>query len=174
MASNKKTNRSVRTLTLPIIAQKAGEGWGYKLRYEFDGGKQDFWVEPHQLSDVTLNEANNTLTFTIPVESLRRKRGELQKLAACSADSRLSGPKVKDGQMYQIEKNVPMPPIVRMSGYPFAQMEVGDSFLVPFDGDDEQKVRARVATAASTFGKDHGGKFSVRVLQDGVRVWRTE
>jgi hypothetical protein len=125
MTFNKKNNSGFRTFTLPILTQRDGKGWGYKLRYEFDGGKQDFWVEPHQLSNATLNEADNTLTFIIPVELLRRKGGALSKLAACSSGLRLSGAKIKDGQMYQIEKNVPMPPTVRVSSYPFAQMDAG-------------------------------------------------
>lgn len=69
--------------------------------------------------------------------------------------------------MFKIEKNVPMPNGLRTRGsrYPFPQMEVGDSFFA-------QGSRGTIASAAHTYGKKHGFRFSSRTEGDGVRVWR--
>jgi hypothetical protein len=72
---------------------------------------------------------------------------------------------------FEIDKNVPLPPNAGKPGggkYPWASMEIGDSFFAP------GKVGARVATA----GKRGGGqsKFTIRTVTEngvrGVRVWR--
>jgi len=64
-----------------------------------------------------------------------------------------------------IDSNVPLP-----TRYPFAQMKVGDSFLVPSD-----VTREAVAVAASRYGKAHNMRFSTRKLKDGsFRCWRLE
>lgn len=87
--------------------------------------------------------------------------------------------------MFEIEKDVPIPETRqgRGSKYPFAEMEVGDSFLVEPEEDpnlgvvDEEeyaKVRGRVSNVAYKYGKDHDKKFTVRQTDEGVRVWRVE
>lgn len=72
---------------------------------------------------------------------------------------------------FQIEKNVSIPArtVVRGSKYPFADMEIGDSFLVP-------GIKAStMSNTAGRFAKTHEGyKFSVRAEGDGARVWRVE
>ena len=52
--------------------------------------------------------------------------------------------------------------------YPFATMQVGDSFEIT-----DNKVAKTVSTSASSYGKRHGVKFSVRKVSDGLwRCWR--
>jgi hypothetical protein len=64
-----------------------------------------------------------------------------------------------------IEKNV-----VLKSLWPFAKMEVGDSFVVP-----DYAKRASVYIAAKRFGDKHGMKFATRKTPEGsYRIWRTE
>ena len=64
----------------------------------------------------------------------------------------------------QIEKNIPIP-----TSYPFKDMQVGDSFLVP-DG----VHRSTVSVAAKRFGDKHGMKFTVRLAPGrSLRCWRT-
>ncbi len=76
---------------------------------------------------------------------------------------------------FQLEVGVPVPPRKRTgrsgSKYPFAVMEVGHSFLVPTD-----IKAATVRSAIGAFRKRNpdGGKFSLRVTDEGTRVWRTE
>ncbi len=54
------------------------------------------------------------------------------------------------------------------SKYPFAQMDIGQSFLVGSD----VKV-STVRSAIGAFTKTHPDfKFAVRDTEDGVRVWR--
>lgn len=50
--------------------------------------------------------------------------------------------------------------------YPFNEMDIGDSFLARF------ALEKALRTSASLYGTRHGLKFSVRLMEDGVRVWR--
>lgn len=63
----------------------------------------------------------------------------------------------------KVEDNVPVP-----TKYPFATMQVGDSFELP-----EGVKRSTVSVAAHRFSKKHGGKFTVRLTEDRkLRCWR--
>jgi hypothetical protein len=75
-----------------------------------------------------------------------------------------------------IEKNVPLPIRVKPSKYPWAEMQVGDSFLfLPQDGESTRDTQLRACNAASQWGRRHTTRFTVRTLKDGnVRVWRVE
>lgn len=65
--------------------------------------------------------------------------------------------------MMKIEKGIEMP-----QRYPFAEMEVGDSFAVP-DGVN----RTNISTSAYFHGEKYGKKFSVRKdATKRLRVWR--
>lgn len=75
---------------------------------------------------------------------------------------------------FQIEKNVPMAERGsahrgRPAKYPWAEMEVGDSFFSPSDGATAATMRA----GAQKAGKRLGFTFAVRLVEGGVRVWRT-
>jgi hypothetical protein len=82
----------------------------------------------------------------------------------------------------EIEKDVPIPTACgrgRPTKYPFAEMEVGDSFAVPLAGESYgrhsgDKAAASLSRNSHTYGKKHGKTFTVRQLNDeGVaRVWR--
>jgi hypothetical protein len=81
----------------------------------------------------------------------------------------------KDLEMFALETGVPVPPRAtfgqkRGSKYPFADMEVGNSFLVP-EGIKSQTIRSAIGAFNKT-NKDR--KFAVRVTDAGTRVWRTE
>lgn len=74
--------------------------------------------------------------------------------------------------MYEIEKNVPIP--VRMKSpikkYPFADMDVGDSFLAT-----EKSEHARIRGAANQHRIRTGHKFRSATDENGyLRVWRVE
>lgn len=70
--------------------------------------------------------------------------------------------------MYQIEKSIPIPPAAgRTSQYPYALMEVGDSFFVPRT--KEKSVGVSTSHARNKFP---GRKFATRRVDNGVRVWR--
>lgn len=71
--------------------------------------------------------------------------------------------------MFQIESNVPLPEPklgIRKAKYPFADMNVGDSFVV------SGKLKQTVASSASRYARLHGKRFAVRKVPDGYRVWR--
>ena len=77
-------------------------------------------------------------------------------------------------RMFKIEKGVPMP-LGAGSGpgfprkYPFAEMEVGDSFFAP-------GITSRNIAGCFSHASKSGRKFCLRTLTEngvtGVRVWR--
>lgn len=82
--------------------------------------------------------------------------------------------------MYKLQSNVPIPSRVvktrRKTKYPFEQMQIGMSFLVPKKDADNNMPRlmARVGAATALAKKKFGFKFTLRRLPDGVRVWRVQ
>jgi hypothetical protein len=73
---------------------------------------------------------------------------------------------------FKIEKTVPIPKTSGKGGgiYPFATMEVGDSFLIPDGSKNINSVRSAVTQAA----RRNGRKFTTRLTDSGLRVWRIE
>ena len=73
----------------------------------------------------------------------------------------------------EIEKNIPIPATDGRGGrkYPWAEMDIGDSFFV--DECSKQK-KAIIGTAAISWVKYHKNdkKFTVRDYEGGIRVWR--
>jgi hypothetical protein len=75
---------------------------------------------------------------------------------------------------YKIEKGIEMP--VLMKGrtatvtYPYEKMEVGDSFLVK---SDKKHMINTMCTKNKVMGERLGRKYVARVVEGGVRVWRT-
>ena len=77
-------------------------------------------------------------------------------------------------QKYSIDKNVEMPRPDRVT-YPWTNMEVGDSFLVKCDKINNRNISSTISNSGSSWGKIHGGKkFATRIVEGGVRVWRTK
>lgn len=66
--------------------------------------------------------------------------------------------------MIKVESDRPLP-----GKFPFDQMKVGDSFVIP-----DSVTRSAVTMAAWRYGKKTGTKFSVRRLPDGkgYACWR--
>ena len=68
---------------------------------------------------------------------------------------------------YQIEVGVPLPkPRIK---YPFADMQINDSFFVASDPYDQKLQRLISAHSNNYLGK---GKVTVRRVNGGLRVWR--
>lgn len=77
----------------------------------------------------------------------------------------------------KIEKGLKAP--IRVDGYrhtiyPFLQMEVGDSFLVPYNDQNKNKVRLRVNGAWQSMRNYRGLDWvmTMSAKEDGIRVWR--
>lgn len=68
-----------------------------------------------------------------------------------------------------ISRDVPIP---SKSVYPFEDMAVGDCMFVPGSDFETPKEHWRVSSAARYNGLRLGFKFTVRMMDDGVRVWR--
>jgi hypothetical protein len=72
----------------------------------------------------------------------------------------------------KIEKNVPMPTRSRIPDLPFAEMEIGDSFLAPVRADQTRLIaslRQRVVRYQHTCPEK---RFSVVTDGDQMRVFR--
>lgn len=76
--------------------------------------------------------------------------------------------------MFAIEKGVPFTATQGRKGlskYPFADLEIGDSFLVPYNGKETGRVQATMYASMRphrSIGKD----FKTSKQADGIRVWR--
>jgi hypothetical protein len=66
----------------------------------------------------------------------------------------------------KVDKDIALPPAgASKVKYPFASMEVGDSFHC-----DDNRVRQ----AACSYGKRNDKQFEVRKEEQGFRCWRTK
>lgn len=82
--------------------------------------------------------------------------------------------------MYQIEKHIPLPDQTkgRRKLYDFGGMDVGDSFFVACEQDEQKRMQRNVLGSARA--KRHAGKDFVVLTgqskdgQTGVRCWRVE
>jgi hypothetical protein len=75
---------------------------------------------------------------------------------------------------FALEQGVPIPEACRRTRnrclFPFAKMEVGQSFFVPLE------QAWTLSTSASQFQRKHPGhrRFTTRMVEGGVRCWRVE
>jgi hypothetical protein len=75
--------------------------------------------------------------------------------------------------MYKIDKNIPIPKGIHGGGppckYPFDDMEVGDSFLIPCTREEKGNIQS--AVNASMKRVPHM-RFTTKYVTKGIRVWR--
>jgi hypothetical protein len=69
---------------------------------------------------------------------------------------------------FKIEKGIPAPPASRAAKYPFAEMEIGDSLLIP-----GIKSSAEISSSISYRKNRYRENYICRAVEGGVRVWRT-
>lgn len=72
--------------------------------------------------------------------------------------------------MFKIEKNVALPKHARTCKYPFADMDVGDSFVAP----NTNRIALYAAAHQWTKRDATGKKFIVREEGNDARIWRTK
>ena len=86
--------------------------------------------------------------------------------AALNGVTDMAKPLLVSNTVYKIEKNIPIPFSSgqgRFPKYPFAQMQVGDSVLIPLNS----------RSAAYSWAKLHDRRFTCRPEgTKSVRVWR--
>lgn len=79
---------------------------------------------------------------------------------------------------FKIEKGIPVPTKglqAKPIPYPFAEMELGDSFVVPIPkGLDGDRLVKRLLSIAKRYRDETQADFAIsaRVRPEGVRVWR--
>ena len=90
--------------------------------------------------------------------------------------NRMNKIKEEEHNSYEIDKGIPLKE--RRGGgspkYPFKDMEVGDSFFIKCDGGHVNKRARAVSKAGCVYGKKTGTVFTIRNVDNGVRVWRVE
>ena len=79
--------------------------------------------------------------------------------------------------MIEIESGIPIPatkrPGGRRSTYPFADLDVGQSFFVPNQpGKTNRQLIMAISGAAQHITRKTGHRFTSRTLEGGIRVWR--
>lgn len=84
----------------------------------------------------------------------------------------------KTGAQFRIEKGIKIPFHARSPGpipYPFQDMEVGNSFLVPAAAEELKRLLHRMYQTSIRFRKQFGSEyaFTFRTVEGGVRCWRT-
>ena len=81
-------------------------------------------------------------------------------------------------EMPKVENDVAVPDTLGRYGgmplrYPWPEMKVTNSFLIKCGPDDTSKINA-ARSAAAGYGKKHNMKFTTRLVEGGLRIWRTE
>lgn len=87
---------------------------------------------------------------------------------------------------YVVEKDIPIPakrngnrtPSSRAKQYPFGELAIGDSFFVVVDAVEMYRKRQTLISSARKWAQKRddvpgGRKFTVRVVDGGLRIWRT-
>lgn len=88
---------------------------------------------------------------------------------------------VESGEVFVIEKNIPISGTYRSTGpsfkYPFSEMVAGDSFEIKTGKEDPKLMVSRVSSACSSYVKrsNNAAKFTVRRQpHNTIRVWRVK
>ena len=71
---------------------------------------------------------------------------------------------------FKIEKNVPPPVSDKNTKWPLAQIQPGDSFLVP----PEKALRVRYAASQFVRRTQPKWRFATRTVKGGLRIWRVK
>lgn len=78
--------------------------------------------------------------------------------------------------MLTIEKNLPIPPVIKgarskgvSTKYGWHRMDVGDSVFIEGAKPDGKEI-----VSARAFGANNGMAFTARKVESGLRIWRIE
>ncbi len=74
--------------------------------------------------------------------------------------------------MIQVDKNVELPALDGRTKYPWAEMEVGDSFLVT--GVEQRSISTTAGTRSARYGEKYVTRSVVENGEKGGRVWRVK
>lgn len=75
---------------------------------------------------------------------------------------------------FKIEKNIELPERYKKAHkkYPLEEMDVTDSFFIPYKDEHQRTVQSRVSASITKYAKETNTKFTIRSLEEGIRVWR--
>lgn len=90
---------------------------------------------------------------------------------------RIKPGKQKQKSSFNIERGIQIPEPTRGTKFPFAILEIKESFFVKGERPSLSKLRARLSTIAIQHTKTSMGKgkeFILRTYNDGIRMWRVK
>lgn len=75
---------------------------------------------------------------------------------------------------FKVEKNIPVSKATwgKIYKYPFREMKIGDSFLLPKKEFATYDQVMKVRTNCCAYGRRNKVKFTVRKTEQGYRIWR--
>ena len=85
--------------------------------------------------------------------------------------------------LISVESGVPLPPPFRQPAtrrygsrpvYPWKAMKVGDSFFVAAAPESVNRIQTQLAALARRRWEAVGSLYTTRIVDGGVRVWRTK
>jgi hypothetical protein len=78
--------------------------------------------------------------------------------------------------MIEIENGIPIPKQTRKRKtlYPLADLEMGQSFFVACAPEDSRKLIMSLSGLCGRHTKKTGRRYTCRVVEGGIRVWRFE
>ena len=83
------------------------------------------------------------------------------------------------GEVFRIQRHIPIAGTYRSLGphlrYPFAEMEIGESFEIKVNTKEIKKKVSNLSSACASYVKsrNNAAKFTVRrTSNDSIRVWR--
>ncbi|WP_157677858.1 hypothetical protein [Burkholderia ubonensis] len=93
------------------------------------------------------------------------------RISKTTLQTQASRPATEAAPGFVIEKGLPIPRAARgrRPRYPFAKLEIGDSFFVAGKG---AALLKELSNCANYHRRHHGGNFVVRSVDGGVRAWR--
>lgn len=122
---------------------------------------------------IELNAAMRTADGNIAAKITAAGSEYLAKLLTPAAPT-MAPAAVKPKPTFELEKGIPIPEIKRGGGhietiYPFAEMEIGDSFFIPASAEKPEPVKSLASTVASA-----NQRFAVKKVDaEGKPVMRT-
>lgn len=90
--------------------------------------------------------------------------------------------------MFEVESGVAIPPKKAIANiqkansaqydhrrkYPWGAMGIGDSFMIPCEPEDVQRMSSRIGGQLTYRKKNTSTMFTLRAVEGGLRIWRIQ
>ena len=82
-------------------------------------------------------------------------------------------PRIPEVVVGPVESDIPVQGKNRRYKYPFHELEIGQSFCVRCHQIEKQRLMDSMTSCRWQAEQKFGGKFVIRTVNGGIRVWRT-